>query len=179
MPCNRVPDQHESQPRRGSTNQWLPSAPPARPHHRPRDRRGQITGRVRHHPGRVARPNRPLRDRHHLGSGPHAPHRSAFPLVRGDRTAARASCGWRAAGPEEAARIVSNSATKTPVSAVVDLAGLPERSSDQPIEDIAHEVGYEDASFFRRLFRQETGITASAYRRQFGSIHGRAIREPR
>ena len=38
------------------------------------------------------------------------------------------------------------------------------------IEAIAQEVGYEDASFFRRLFRREVGVSPGQYRRQFGPI---------
>lgn len=41
-------------------------------------------------------------------------------------------------------------------------------TADCPVEEIAAEVGYEDASFFRRLFRRKVGITPSAYRRRFG-----------
>lgn len=39
-----------------------------------------------------------------------------------------------------------------------------------PIEDIARDVGYEDGSFFRRLFRRKVGITPQDYRKRFGSI---------
>jgi transcriptional regulator GlxA family with amidase domain len=38
-----------------------------------------------------------------------------------------------------------------------------------PIEEIGAQVGYEDASFFRRLFKRKTGLTAGAYRRMFQS----------
>lgn len=44
------------------------------------------------------------------------------------------------------------------------------------IEQIAFDVGYEDARFFRRLFRRRVGLTALAYRRRFGSVR-RALRE--
>ncbi len=40
-------------------------------------------------------------------------------------------------------------------------------TEDCPVEEIAVEVGYEDPSFFRRLFRRRVGITPSAYRRRF------------
>jgi len=50
--------------------------------------------------------------------------------------------------------------------------------SDEPVEAIAIDVGYEDASFFRRLFRRRVGITALAYRRRFGSVR-RALRSAR
>jgi len=39
--------------------------------------------------------------------------------------------------------------------------------TDTPIEDISWEVGYEDPSFFRRLFKRITLITPGAYRRKF------------
>ncbi|MFP4536778.1 MAG: GlxA family transcriptional regulator [Dichotomicrobium sp.] len=41
-------------------------------------------------------------------------------------------------------------------------------TEDRPVETIAIEVGYEDPSFFRRLFRRRVGITPGAYRRRFG-----------
>lgn len=43
-------------------------------------------------------------------------------------------------------------------------------STDTPIEGIAEEVGYEDTSFFSRLFRREVGITPTQYRRRFGAL---------
>jgi transcriptional regulator GlxA family with amidase domain len=42
--------------------------------------------------------------------------------------------------------------------------------SDLPIEVIACEVGYEDASFFGRLFRRRVGMTPGSYRKRFGSL---------
>jgi transcriptional regulator GlxA family with amidase domain len=41
-----------------------------------------------------------------------------------------------------------------------------------PVEDVGHEVGYEDGSFFRRLFKRSVGLTPSAYRRMFRPIVG-------
>lgn len=43
-------------------------------------------------------------------------------------------------------------------------------TTEASIEAIAHDIGYEDGSFFRRLFRREVGITPAQYRRQFGAI---------
>jgi transcriptional regulator GlxA family with amidase domain len=43
-------------------------------------------------------------------------------------------------------------------------------TTEQPIEAIANEVGYEDASFFARLFRRKVGLTPAAYRRRFGAM---------
>ena len=39
-----------------------------------------------------------------------------------------------------------------------------------PVDDISFEIGYEDASFFRRLFKRKTGLTPSQYRRMFKPI---------
>lgn len=43
-------------------------------------------------------------------------------------------------------------------------------TSDLPIESIANEVGYEDASFFRRLFRRKVGMSPGDYRRRFSAF---------
>lgn len=44
-------------------------------------------------------------------------------------------------------------------------------SSVESIESIAHEVGYEDAGFFSRLFRRNVGLTPAQYRKRFGRLH--------
>ena len=49
-------------------------------------------------------------------------------------------------------------------------------TEDEPVEAIALEVGYEDASFFNRLFRRKVGLTPAQYRRRFGFIH-RSLRQ--
>ncbi|WP_432698368.1 GlxA family transcriptional regulator [Marinobacterium sp. YM272] len=43
-------------------------------------------------------------------------------------------------------------------------------SSDLAIDEISAEVGYEDASFFRRLFKRTTGMAPSEYRRMFRPV---------
>jgi transcriptional regulator GlxA family with amidase domain len=43
-------------------------------------------------------------------------------------------------------------------------------SSERSAEEISFEVGYEDASFFRRLFRRRTGLAPAEYRRIFKPI---------
>lgn len=43
-------------------------------------------------------------------------------------------------------------------------------ATEQPIEAIANEVGYEDAGFFSRLFRRQVQLTPAQYRRRFGSM---------
>jgi transcriptional regulator GlxA family with amidase domain len=42
-----------------------------------------------------------------------------------------------------------------------------------PIDDVGFRVGYEDPTFFRRLFKRTTGLTPAAYRRKFASIVAR------
>jgi transcriptional regulator GlxA family with amidase domain len=43
-------------------------------------------------------------------------------------------------------------------------------TTDAAVEGIAEEVGYEDTSFFGRLFRRKTGLTPMQYRMRFGSL---------
>lgn len=43
-------------------------------------------------------------------------------------------------------------------------------SGDMAVDEISLEVGYEDPSFFRRLFRRLTGLTPSHYRRLFRRV---------
>jgi transcriptional regulator GlxA family with amidase domain len=43
-------------------------------------------------------------------------------------------------------------------------------SGDTPVEAIAEAVGYEDGSFFSRLFRREVGLTPAQYRKRFGAL---------
>ena len=43
-------------------------------------------------------------------------------------------------------------------------------ATDLPVEAIAMDVGYEDTSFFGRLFRRKAGITPMQYRLRFGSL---------
>ena len=43
-------------------------------------------------------------------------------------------------------------------------------SGHMPVEEISVIVSYEDASFFRRLFKRRTGLTPSEYRRMFQPV---------
>ena len=43
-------------------------------------------------------------------------------------------------------------------------------AADMPVDEISFDVGYEDPSFFRRLFKRRTGLTPSRYRRMFKPI---------
>jgi len=44
------------------------------------------------------------------------------------------------------------------------------------VEDIGHMVGYEDPTFFRRLFKRRVGMTPAAYRKKFTRIAAVAFR---
>ena len=41
--------------------------------------------------------------------------------------------------------------------------------SIEPVEEIGYQVGYENAAFFRRIFKRATRMTPGAYRRRFQS----------
>jgi transcriptional regulator GlxA family with amidase domain len=43
-------------------------------------------------------------------------------------------------------------------------------TEDLSIEAIAEQVGYQDTSFFGRLFRRKVGLTPAQYRLRFGSL---------
>lgn len=43
-------------------------------------------------------------------------------------------------------------------------------SSNRSADDVSADVGYQDASFFRRLFNRRTGLTPARYRRMFQPI---------
>jgi transcriptional regulator GlxA family with amidase domain len=43
-------------------------------------------------------------------------------------------------------------------------------SENTPVDDISVSVGYEDPSFFRRLFKRGTGLTPSQYRKMFQPV---------
>ena len=47
---------------------------------------------------------------------------------------------------------------------------LLETGAGTAVDDVGYEVGYEDPTFFRRLFRRTTGMTPAAYRRKYASI---------
>jgi transcriptional regulator GlxA family with amidase domain len=48
------------------------------------------------------------------------------------------------------------------------------------LAEVGQRVGYEDATFFRRLFRRKAGLTPAAYRRKFvGIAEGKAVPSPR
>lgn len=44
-----------------------------------------------------------------------------------------------------------------------------------PVDDVGFRVGYEDPTFFRRLFKRTTSLTPAAYRRKFTPIGGAEV----
>jgi transcriptional regulator GlxA family with amidase domain len=48
-------------------------------------------------------------------------------------------------------------------------------SADLPVDEISYDVGYEDPSFFRRVFKRKTGLTPSQYRRMFKPVLAAAV----
>jgi transcriptional regulator GlxA family with amidase domain len=50
-------------------------------------------------------------------------------------------------------------------------------TTDLTVEGIANETGYEDTSFFGRLFRRKMGLTPAQYRLRFGSLRRALDRE--
>ena len=40
--------------------------------------------------------------------------------------------------------------------------------TDEAVDEVSWRVGYEDAAFFRRLFKRTTGMAPGAYRKRFG-----------
>ena len=49
-------------------------------------------------------------------------------------------------------------------------------ATELPIEAIAEDVGYQDASFFSRLFKRKVVLTPAQYRRRFGAL-GEQLRQ--
>lgn len=47
-----------------------------------------------------------------------------------------------------------------------------------PVEEVAQEVGYDDAAFFGRLFRRSVNLTPAQYRRRFGGLRSALAAPP-
>jgi transcriptional regulator GlxA family with amidase domain len=43
-------------------------------------------------------------------------------------------------------------------------------TTDTAVEAVANEVGYEDPSYFGRLFKRTVGLTPAQYRKRFGGL---------
>jgi transcriptional regulator GlxA family with amidase domain len=49
----------------------------------------------------------------------------------------------------------------------IELAKRRLEQSDATVEETARAVGYEDPTFFRRLFRRTAGVSPAVYRRRY------------
>jgi transcriptional regulator GlxA family with amidase domain len=49
-------------------------------------------------------------------------------------------------------------------------------SSARSVEEIGHQVGYEDPTSFRRLFKRRAGLTPASYRKKFAGILAAGLR---
>ena len=50
---------------------------------------------------------------------------------------------------------------------------------DRSVDEVGFDVGYEDPTFFRRLFKRTTGMSPGAYRRRYAGIApGADLRRP-
>lgn len=49
----------------------------------------------------------------------------------------------------------------------IDASKVSLVNTDQPIEEVSLNIGYENISFFRRLFKKQTSLTPSEYRKRF------------
>ncbi len=63
---------------------------------------------------------------------------------------------------------------RTPIAYVhaIRIEGARRRleSESASVDDVGFDVGYEDPTFFRRLFKRSTGMTPAAYRRKFAPL---------
>ena len=58
----------------------------------------------------------------------------------------------------------------------IERARMLLESGSDGVDDVGFSVGYEDPSFFRRLFKRTTGMTPAAYRRKYAPIVATAVR---
>jgi len=52
----------------------------------------------------------------------------------------------------------------------IEAAKMALINTDQSFEDISRNAGYENVSFFRRLFKSNTSVTPVVYRHKFSQI---------
>lgn len=53
----------------------------------------------------------------------------------------------------------------------IEAAKTALETTDTPVDEVGHGVGYEDPSFFRRLFKRLVGLSPGRYRRMFTGYH--------
>jgi transcriptional regulator GlxA family with amidase domain len=128
-----------------------------------------------------------LLDRHEDGQ---LPYSAMTHVVRGDDAAVRRAIDWigahyaepnpvtrmaDAAGllPRTFARRFVTATRRRPIEHVhalrVERARRLLEEGAAVVDDVGYEVGYEDPTFFRRLFRRATGLTPAAYRRKYAA----------
>lgn len=131
-----------------------------------------------------------LIDRHEEGQLPYA---AMTRVVRGDDAAVARALDWidtryAVANPVSAmateagllprtfARRFIAATGRRPIDYVhslrVEVARRSLEAGAAAVDDVGYEVGYEDPTFFRRLFRRATGMTPAAYRRKYSVITG-------
>ena len=74
--------------------------------------------------------------------------------------------------PRNFARRFKAATSEAPLAYVhrlrIDAARHSLESAHRSVQEISHEIGYEDVAFFRHLFRRHTGTSPREYRARFG-----------
>lgn len=74
-------------------------------------------------------------------------------------------------------RMFRQSTGQTPTAYIIarrmERAELLLVTTPMPVKQLAMKVGYDDTSYFNRLFRRHTGLSPVAYRKDGGFLHGR------
>jgi transcriptional regulator GlxA family with amidase domain len=129
-----------------------------------------------------------LLDRHEEGQ---LPYSAMTRVVRGDDAAIAAAVAWLDVNfglpnpvstmaehvgllPRTFARRFVAATGRRPIGHVhairVEAARRLLEAGAESVDDVGYGVGYEDPTFFRRLFRRTTGMTPAAYRRKYAAI---------
>ncbi|HKK29347.1 MAG TPA: helix-turn-helix transcriptional regulator [Alphaproteobacteria bacterium] len=94
----------------------------------------------------------------------------------------RQSCRHRRGCPSTFARRFRRAtglAPKDYVHAVrIEEAKQVLETTDDTVEEIAHQAGYEDTPSFRRVFKRATGLTPGEYRRTLGKDRFKRYSDP-
>lgn len=77
---------------------------------------------------------------------------------------------WHHIGQQPFARLSATRQTEDALIARAQVWAATHYAEPAPVEAIAEELGYEDASFFSRLFKREVKLTPARYRRKFGEL---------
>jgi len=105
------------------------------------------------------------------------------------------AANYRASSPVAGMAQVSGLSTRTFIRRFRDATGMTPldyvhalrleeakqmlETGNQSIEAIANEIGYEDTSFFGRMFRRKVGIAPGKYRLRFGALRNAARTIPK